>query len=139
MKIKGPESPFQASTEPLDQQQPADLWKVARGEFADALSQLETAVDPSNPTGRTLPSSETYSETKVALREIARKANLSNVEEAATAVRESAEFMIRSRLAEKSRDSTQGQKLVASLSEYVATDPLLKPKLLSILKRIKPD
>ena len=54
-------------------------------------------------------------------------------------MRESAEFMIRSRLAEKSRDSTQGQKLVASLGEYVATDPLLKPKLLSILKRIKPE
>jgi hypothetical protein len=139
MKIKGSESPFQASTEPLDQQQQADLWKVAKGDFADALSQLETAVDASNPAGRTLPSSATYSETKAALREIANRANLSNAEEAANAVRESAEFMVRSRLAEKTRDSTQGQKLVASLGEYVSTDPLLKPKLLSILKRIKPD
>jgi hypothetical protein len=139
MKIKGPESPFQASTEPLDQQQPAELWKVAKGDFADALSQLETAVDASNPAGRTVPSSEPHSETKAALREIAIRANLSSAEEASNAVRESAEFMIRSRLPEKSRDSTQGQRLVASLGEYVATDPLLKPKLLSILKRIKPD
>ena len=139
MKIKGPDSPFQASTEPLDQQQQADLWKVAKGDFADALSQLDTAVDASKPAGPTVPSSETYSETKAALREIACGANLSNADEAATAVRASAEFMIRSRLAEKTRDSTQGQKLVASLGEFVASDPLLKPKLLSILKRIKPD
>ena len=139
MKIKGPESPFQASTEPLDQQQQAEQLKVARGDFADALSQLETAVEASKPDGRTVPSSETFSETKAALREIAINANLSNAEEAATAVRASAEFMIRSRLADKTRDSAQGQKLIASLGEYVATDPLLRPKLLSILKRIKPD
>jgi hypothetical protein len=139
MKIKGPESPFQASTEPLDQQQQAEQLKVAKGDFADALSQLETAVEASKPDGRTVASSETSSETKAALREIAINANLSNAEEAATAVRASAEFMIRSRLADKTRDSAQGQKLIASLGEYVATDPLLKPKLLSILKRIKPD
>jgi hypothetical protein len=139
MKIKGTESPFQASTEPLDQQQPSDLWKVAKGDFADALSQLETAVDASGRAEQNVPSSELHSQTKAALREIAARANLSNAEEAATAVRESAEFMISSRLAGKSRESAQGQKLVASLGEYVATDPLLKPKLLSILKRIKPD
>ena len=139
MKIKGPESPFQASTEPLDQQQQAEQLKVAKGDFADALSQLETAVEASKPDGRTVPSSETSSETKAALREIAINANLSNAEEAATAVRASAEFMIRSRLADKTRDSAQGQKLITSLGEYVATDPLLRPKLLSILKRIKPD
>ena len=139
MKVKRPESPFQASTEPLDQQQPSDALKVAKGDFADALSQLETAVDASNLAGQTTSRSQPHSETKAALLEIANRTNLSNPEEAAGAVRESAEFMIRSRLAEKSRDSTQGQKLVASLGEYVATDPLLKPKLLSILKRIKPE
>src|SRR6185503_16812848 len=117
MKIKGPESPFQASTEPLDQQQQAEQLKVAKGDFADALSQLETAVEASKPDGRTVPSSETFSETKAALREIAINANLSNAEEAATAVRASAEFMIRSRRADKTRDSAQGQKLIASLGE----------------------
>jgi hypothetical protein len=139
MKVKRPDSPFQASTEPLDQQQPSDPLKVAKGDFADTLSQLETAVVASNPAQRSMPGSEPQSQMKAALLEIARRANLTNADEAASAVRESAEVMIRSRLTETSRDSAQGEKLVATLGEYVATDPLLKPKLLSILKRMKFD
>ena len=138
MKIKRPDSPFQAGADPLDQQQSSELLKAAKGDFADALSQLETSV-ASSPAELTVPVSQPHSETKAALLEIANRSNLADAGEAANAVRESAEFMIRSRLADKSRDSTQGQKLIASLGEYVATDPLLKPKLLSILKRIKPD
>jgi hypothetical protein len=137
MKIKRPDSPLQGSPEPLDQQQIEDLSRSAKGVFAEALSQLESVVDSQKVGQSDTPVSGPQQATKTALLEIAKKANLSNGEAAANAVRESASYMIRSRLTQNSRDSVEGRTLIKSLSEYVANDPLLKPKLLSILKRLK--
>ena len=58
---------------------------------------------------------------------------------AAAAVRESARFMVRSRLGEKFRDTEQASTLVERLSEFVASDPLLHSKLLGILQKVKKD
>src|SRR5262245_46811802 len=133
MKIKRPESPLQASTDPLDPQ--SDVSKLARGDFADALSQLESLID--NPPSSDTTVSGPHEATRAALLEIANSANLSDADQATKAVRQSARFMIRSRLAEKYRDSAQGRNLIEGLSSYVSYDPLMKPKMLSILKRIK--
>ncbi|HWS52569.1 MAG TPA: hypothetical protein VN228_00470, partial [Pyrinomonadaceae bacterium] len=71
------------------------------------------------------------------LEQIAQGADLQTSEGAATAVRESARLMIRSRLHEKFRQSEQGASLVEKMSEFVASDPLLNSKLLGILQRLK--
>jgi len=54
------------------------------------------------------------------------------------AVRESARYMIRSRLSKQYRETEEGERIIEGLSEYVAADPLLKSKLLSILQKVKP-
>jgi hypothetical protein len=46
--------------------------------------------------------------------------------------------MIRSRLGRQYRESEEGERVIEGLSEYVAADPLLKSKLLSILQKVKP-
>lgn len=75
--------------------------------------------------------------TRQALEQIARQANLTNPEAAREALRQSAEFMIRARLGTRYQNLEESERLVAELSEFVAADPLLKAKLLTILTKIK--
>ncbi len=128
MKVNRPGSPLSSGAEPLEPLDPKELQSAVRSErFAAALSNLEAqagAEGASNPT-------------RAALEEIARGSDLQTGEGAAEAVRESARFMIRSRLHERFRQSEQGEGLVEKLSEFVATDPLLNAKLLGILQRLK--
>jgi hypothetical protein len=131
MKIKRPESPFQASTEPLE----SEAQNVAHKEFADTLTQIEAgilATDSGQPSGAA--GSQAI---RTALEQIANRCDLSNPDEATQAVKQSAGFMIQSRLSQAFRQAEQGQSLVENLSQYIASDPLLKPKLLGILKKIK--
>lgn len=119
--------------EPLD---PGELRKSVENEkFAAALSQLEAQAG-AGTTGAGQ-ASGAGNPTRAALEEIANSSNLTSSEGAATAVRESARYMIRSRLSEKYRDTEHGQRLVKDLSEFVSSDPLLKTKLLSILQKIR--
>jgi hypothetical protein len=46
--------------------------------------------------------------------------------------------MIRSRLSKQFRETEEGERVIEGLSEYVASDPLLKSKLLTILHKVKP-
>ncbi len=128
MKVNRPGSPLSSGAEPLEPLDPKELQSAVRSErFAAALSNLEAqagAEGASNPP-------------RAALEEIARGSDLQTGEGAAEAVRESARFMIRSRLHERFRQSEQGEGLVEKLSEFVATDPLLNAKLLGILQRLK--
>ena len=130
MKVNRPGSPLSSGAEPLDPLDPKELQEAVKGErFAAALSQLDAqttggAGGAANPT-------------RAALEEIAQGADLQTSGGAATAVRESARCMIRSRLHEKFRQSEQGATLVEKLSEFVASDPLLNAKLLGILQRLK--
>jgi hypothetical protein len=133
MKIKGG-SPLSSGAESLEPLDPRELRKVVGGDgFNAALSQLEgqSGAQGAGQTG------EAASDMRAALAEIANASNLSSSEGAASAVRESARYIIRSRLAEKYRDTEQGQRVVKDLGAYVAADPLLKSKLLSILKQIQ--
>jgi hypothetical protein len=131
MKINRPGSPLSSGAEPLEPTDPQELKQaVNRERFAAALSNLEAQVGAGDDPAAAHP-------VRAALAEIARHANLASSEGAATAVRESARFMIRLRLREKFRDSEQAESLVEGLAEFVAADPLLNPKLLSILQKLK--
>jgi hypothetical protein len=131
MKVNRPGSPLSSGAEPLEPLDPQELKNAVKSErFAAALSQLETQA-----TGG--PQQAGMSGTRAALEQIAQGANLTNSEGAAGAVRESARYMIRSRLHEKFRHTEQGSRLVENLSEYVASDPLLNTKLLSLLQKLK--
>lgn len=130
MKINRPGSPLSSGAEPLDPLDPKELQESVRGErFAAALSNLE-AQSAGGAGGAENP-------VRAALEEIANTANLSSGEGAATAVRESARHMIRSRLSERFKESEQAEQLIEKLTEFVAADPLLNSKLLGILQKLK--
>lgn len=135
MKIKRPESPFQSSAEPLEQDAPT----IAKSDFADALSQIESGIKTPVGDEAQQGASKPLEATRAALERIALGANLADPEDANRAVEESAQFMIRSRLGEKYRQSERAEVMVKDLSDRIANDPVLKPKLLAILKRIKPE
>ena len=130
MKVNRPGSPLSSGAEPIEQLDPQELQAQLKSErFNAALAQLEAQA--AGGTG------SAQSPTRAALAQIADAANLSSSEGAAAAVRESARFMVRSRLNEKFRNSEQGSTLVERVSEFVASDPLLHSKMLGILQRVK--
>jgi hypothetical protein len=130
MKVNRPGSPLSSGAEPLDQLEAQELQKALKSErFNAALAQLE-AQAAGGAGGKSGP-------VRAALAQIADASNLSSSEGAAAAVRESARFMVRSRLSEKFRDTEQASTLVERLSEFVASDPLLHSKLLGILQKVK--
>ncbi|HVF56628.1 MAG TPA: hypothetical protein VM934_10785 [Pyrinomonadaceae bacterium] len=130
MKVNRPGSPLSSGAEPLEPLDPQELQQAVKGErFAAALSNLESQASGSTG-GANNP-------VRAGLSQIANSSNLTDGEGAASAVRESARFMVSSRLHEKFRETEQGQKIVEKLSDYVASDPLLNSKLLSILQKLK--
>jgi hypothetical protein len=134
MKVNRPGDPLSGNTEPLD---PRELQNLVKGErFEAVLSELEGQAGASSA-GSTESSPPTNA-TRAALVQIASGADLTNGAQSMRAVRESARFMIRSRLGRQYRESEEGERVIEGLSEYVAADPLLKSKLLSILQKVKP-
>ena len=130
MKVNRPGSPLSSGAEPVETPEARELQNALKTErFNAALAQLEAQA-----AGAT---EGTQSPVRAALAQIADASNLSSSEGAAAAVRESARFMVRSRLNEKFRDTEQGSTLVERLSEFAASDPLLRSKLLDILHKVK--
>jgi hypothetical protein len=82
--------------------------------------------------------SDQTSGTRAALAQIASGADLTNAGQSLAAVRESARYMIHSRLSKQYRETKEAKRLIDGLSDYVSADPLLKSKLLSILQKLKP-
>jgi hypothetical protein len=133
MKINRPGDPLTGSTEPLD---PRDLQNLVKGErFEAVLSELEGQTGAS--AGNTVDNSAAMSATRAALAQIASGADLANASQSVSAVRESARYMIGSRLSKQFRTTEEGERVIEGLSEYVASDPLLKSKILSILQKVK--
>ena len=126
MKVNRPGDGLTGSTEPLE---PRDLQNLVKGErFEAVLSELEgQAAAGSN----TVDNSMAMSATRAALAQIANAADLANAGQSLSAVRESARYMIRSRLSKQYRTTEEGERVIEGLSEYVASDPLLKAKILS--------
>ena len=134
MKINRPGDPLTGSTEPID---PRDLQNLVKGErFEAVLSELEGQAGAT--TSNSVDNSAAMGATRAALARIASGADLANASQSLSAVRESARFMIGSRLSKQFRTTEEGERVIEGLSEYVASDPLLKSKILSILQKVKP-
>jgi len=134
MKINRPGDALTGATEPLD---PRDLQNLVKGErFEAVLSELEGQAGPG--LANSVDNSVAMSATRSELAKIASGADLANAGQSLAAVRESARYMIRSRLSKQYRQTEEGERVIEGLSEYVASDPLLKSKILSILQKIKP-
>lgn len=122
MKINKSKSPFVSGADAPDEK---DIAKAVKGEkFASALSALDS----------TAAADGAASATRSALGEIAVQYDLSNEENRQAAVEESAEFLIKSRLGDEFNKS---EKVVSDLRKYVAEDPFLKSKLLSVLQKLR--
>jgi len=122
------------STEPLD---PRDLQNLVKGErFEAVLSEMEGQAGASVP--NSVDNTAAMGATRAALESIASGADLANAGQSLSAVRESARYMISSRLSKQYRKTEEGERVIEGLSEYVASDPLLKSKILSILQKVKP-
>jgi len=135
MKINRTGNPLTGGTEPLD---PRDLQNHVKGErFEAVLSELEGQAGAG--VSNTVDNSAAMSSTRAALARIASGADLANASQSLSAVRDSARFMISSRLSKQYRQTEEGERVIEGLSEYVASDPLLKSKILSILQKVKPD
>jgi hypothetical protein len=120
MKINKTKSPFVSGADAPDEK---DIAKAIKGEkFAETLSALEASAETSAP-----------SAARTALTAIASQYDLSNEDEQREALRESAEFLVKSRLNEKYK---KAEKVIGELSEFVTDDPFLKTKLLSVLQKL---
>ena len=134
MSVKKTGSPLSSGAESLDplggKEELRGGEKVSKSfetALAEVAGQIEQAGDAAQTDGAT----------KSAFKEIAGNANLDTPEGALTAVRESAGFLVKSRLKEDLRDSEQGQKIADDLSEYISKDPYMHRKLLGILQKLK--
>lgn len=122
MKINKSKSPFVGGTDAPDEK---DIAKAVKGEkFASTLSALESATGDANIS----------SATRSALNDIAVQYDLSNEENRQAALEESAEFLVKSRLSDEFKTS---EKAIKDLTRYVADDPFLKSKLLSVLQKLR--
>ncbi len=121
MKVNKSKSPFVSGTDAPDEK---DIAKAIKGgNFAETFSALEAAAaENAQP-----------SQATATLTEIAAQYDLSDEENRQSAVEESAEFLVKSRLGEKYRDS---EEIIKDLTRHVADDPFLKSKLLSILQKL---
>ena len=134
MSVKGPTSPLSSGAEPLEPLDSKDLQKtVQSGKFASELSQaLESAA--TEAAGET---AQTDSPTLQGLKGIAANADFATEEKLQSAIRESAKFMIKSRIQDKFKERESVSDMLDELSEFVTKDPLLNRKLKSILERLK--
>lgn len=134
MSVKKTGSPLSSgaeSIEPLGSKE--DVRGISKTEksFESTLSEVASELEKAGST------ESSSSPTKSAFEKIASSSNLDSTEEALTAVRESANFLVSSRLDEKFQDSKQGKKLTAELSEYIAKDPYMHKKILGVLQKLK--
>lgn len=134
MAIKKTGSPLSSGAQPLDplggknEIQPGG--RVDKN-FEAALAEVSGQIEQAGATEKA------DSPTRSAFYRIASNANLDSPEEAMTAVRESARFLVISRLKDEIRDSEQGKKISDDLSRYISMDPLLHRKILGILQKLK--
>jgi len=134
MSIKKTSSPLSSGAESLEplgaSEKLPGSGKIGRNfeaTLADVTGEIEQAAD----------SAQTESSTRNAFAQIAAGANLNSPEGALAAVRESAHFLVKSRLRENLRDSPQGRKISDELGNYIVRDPFLHRKILSVLQRLK--
>ena len=134
MAIKKTGSPLSSGAEPLDPlgrketlSRGGKVEKNFEAALAEVAGQIEQVAGTEKSDGAV----------RTAFRQIASNANLDSPEGAMTAVRESAHFLVSSRLKDEMRDSEQGRKISEDLSNYISKDPFMHRKILGILQRLK--
>jgi hypothetical protein len=134
MAIKKTGSPLSSGAEPLDplggQDAPRPGGKVDRN-FEAALAEVAGQIEQVSG------GEKSESPVRSAFQQIASNANLDSPEGAMTAVRESARFLVSSRLKDGMRETEQGKKISEDLSNYISRDPFMHRKILGILQRLK--
>lgn len=134
MSVKRPSSPLSSGSEPLEPLNSKELQKAVKSEqFGAELAGLENAAEGD----QTAPISQKQAETLQNLREIAANADLSTPQQAQAAVRQSAHYLIKSRIQEKFREKEEVSEMLDDLSGFVSNDPYLHRKLKNILERLK--
>ncbi len=134
MAIKKTGSPLSSGAESLD---PLGGKEPLRGggkvdkNFEAALAEVAGQIE------QAAGSEKTDGPVRTAFQQIASSANLDSPEGAMSAVRESARFLVSSRLKDGMRDSEQGKKISEDLSNYISRDPFMHRKILGILQRLK--
>lgn len=134
MSIKKTSSPLSSGAESLDPLGGKD--DVQRGgkvdkSFEAALAEVSGQIE------QAAAGEQTESPTRSAFQQIAANANLDSPEGALSAVRESAQFLVSTRLKGDLKDSEQGKKISEDLSNYISKDPFMHRKILGILQRLK--
>lgn len=133
MSVKKTSSPFSSGAESIEPLTQKDVKKAekAEGSFEAALSEVEGELEQAGQ------ASKKGGAERSALGNIASNAQLDTPEGAFGAVKESAGFLVKSRLQDKFGSSEQGEKLTDELSEFIARDPFMHRKILGILQRLK--
>ena len=133
MSVKKTGSPFSSDAKAIDQFSAKDelhRTKVTKN-FEATLAEVAGQIEP------TTENVKTSNPTQIALEQIAQNVNLDSPDGAMSAVRQSAHFIVNSRLEETFRDSEQGKKVTSDLSEYISNDPFMYRKILGVLQRLK--
>lgn len=133
MSVKKTGSPFASGADPLEPLGGKDLKRTdkAEGSFKSALDDLEGQLEQVGQT------SNSGSTEKSALGSIASGAQLDTPEGAFGAVKESAGFLVKSKLHDGFLESEQGKKMADDISDFIARDPFMHKKILGILQRLK--
>ncbi|MDH3494685.1 MAG: hypothetical protein OEM82_14115 [Acidobacteriota bacterium] len=133
MSVKKTGSPFVGGSEPLEPLGGKDVKRAdkAEGSFETALADLEGQLEQVGQ------ASNSGSAERSALGSIASGAHLDTPEGAFGAVKESAGFLVKSRLHDKFLKSDQGKKIAEDISDFIARDPFMHKKILGILQRLK--
>lgn len=133
MSVKKTGSPFASGADPLEPLSGKKTKRTdqAEGSFESALADLEGQIEQ---TGQ---ASDSGSAEKSALGSIASGAQLETPEGAFVAVKESAGFLVKSRLNSEFLNSDKGKKVTEDVSDLIARDPFMHKKLLGILHRLK--
>lgn len=133
MSVKKTGSRDLGGAEPLKPTSRKDLERAekAEGSFKSAMAELGGHIEQM---GR---ASDSGSAERSALGSIASRAQLDSADGAFGAVKESAGFLIESRLNKVLLESEEGKKLTEDISDFIARDPYLHQKILGVLQRLK--
>jgi hypothetical protein len=133
MSVKKTGSPLASGAEPIEQLSQEE--NIVRGgkidkKFEAALADAAAELDQTG-------SAATESKLQAEFRRIAGTTNFDSPEGEAAAIQESAKVLVKSRLGEGFRKTSQGREVAEKLSKYVASDPFLHRKLRDILHQLK--
>ena len=133
MSVKKTGSKNLGGAEPLKPTGRKDLERAekAEGNFKSAMAELGGHIEQMGHV------SDSGSVERSTLGNIASNAHLESADGAFGAVKESAGFLVQSRLNKDILETEEGKKLTEDISDFIARDPYLHNKILGVLQRLK--